>query len=172
VADKLLDAAAAMPRAQSDETNAALADAFLAAVAVGRANSVSRPRGGGAQAFESHAELFPHQATATASEPPSQPPPHPTPNMATPASGVNSHIATPASDRWRAARAQAAATLHQGATPPHVRGTTPITIVTLVPEPPPTRLGGGMLTKPAPPEPTTPPPTPQKLRANIPVYRQ
>jgi hypothetical protein len=71
VADKLLDAAAAMPRAQSDETNAALADAFLAAVAVGRANSFSRPRGGGAQAFESHAELFPHQASATASEPPS-----------------------------------------------------------------------------------------------------
>jgi len=70
------------------------------------------------------------------------------------------------------ARAQAAATLHQGATPPHVRGTTPITIVTLVPEPPPTRLGGGMLAKPAPPEPTTPLPTPQKLRANIPVYRQ
>ena len=70
------------------------------------------------------------------------------------------------------ARAQAAATLHQGATPPHVRGTTPITIVTLVPEPPPTRLGGGMLAKPAPPEPTTPPPTAQKLRANIPVYRQ
>ena len=66
------------------------------------------------------------------------------------------------------ARAQAAATVHQGATPPHVRGTTPIAIVTLVPEPPPTRLGGGMLAKPAPPEPTTPAPTPQKLRANIP----
>ena len=52
VADTLLDAAAAAPRAQSDETNAALADAFLAAVSVRRANSFSRPRGGGAQALE------------------------------------------------------------------------------------------------------------------------
>ena len=50
VADTLLDAAAAAPRAQSDETNAALADAFLAAVSVRRANSFSRPRGGGSPA--------------------------------------------------------------------------------------------------------------------------